>query len=171
MSRGFDCKRTPSGLPARFRFPQTDRGMLAVITWLCDLLHLVGEITSGGGRRQWLTVQLIKRDRFLHDFAQVVEDLPFVVTVAPALNQSLGLPPTTRRSLRIARSLSFLRLLDSKLYSSDLVMLCIVAGFARYGHGLRDVRVNKVSMAPFTSTAYEPCTFELGNELFHSWRH
>ena len=74
--------------------------------------------------------------------------------------------PTIQRSLRTARSLSFLRLLDGNLDRLDLVMLCIVARVTRYDYRFNDVRVNKVPVTSFAPAVHEARPFELGNEFF-----
>jgi len=78
--------------------------------------------------------------------------------------------PTIRRSSHIWHCLSFLRLLDCKPYSPNLILFCIVARPARDSDRSRDLRVNKISVAPFASSANETSPFELGDELSHLGR-
>src|SRR6266849_5314118 len=71
---------------------------------LRDVLHLVGEVAARCWRRERLAILVVKRDCFLYDLAQLLEDGFFVCTVAPPVNEARRTPD---------KALVFLRPLDN----------------------------------------------------------
>src|SRR5262249_3692448 len=78
---------------------------------------------------------------------------------------------TTRRSLRSARYLSSLRLLDSQLNRSDLILLCVITQRSRYCDGFGDLRVDEISMAALATPDNKSGSLKLGDKFSDLWWH
>ena len=50
-------------------------------------------------------------------------------------------------------------------------MLCLIVQGTGYGDRFRDVRMDKVPMAPLASAVHKTGTFEVSDELSHFRRH
>lgn len=57
-----------------------------------DVLHPVGEITTGCWRRQRLPVSLVQRDGVFHDLTELFEDGSLVVAMTTAQKEPGALP-------------------------------------------------------------------------------
>ena len=69
----------------------SDRAPLAppaYLARLCDVLHLVREVTARRWRGKSLSILAIERNGFLYGVAQLLKDSLFISAVAPAINQT-----------------------------------------------------------------------------------
>src|SRR5262245_22010870 len=82
---------------------------------------------------------------------------------------SSGLRSTTRRSSRIARYLSCLRLLDCQLNGPHLVLLGIITQCSRYCDRLRNPGVNEIAMASLAA-AIDKSGSDEPSDQFSSFR-
>src|SRR5713101_2707153 len=139
---------------------------------LCDRLHPVDQVATGGRRRQRLAVLSVEIDCFLNDSAQLVKDDFFVIAVAASVNQPRGAAHVALillgplHDLDVSRTvLHFFDSSNGEAYSPHLVVLRIIARITRDCYRSCHVRVNEVPVAALAASVDEAGAFKLGYEF------
>src|SRR5947209_1925041 len=102
---------------------------MSAVRPLGDILHFVGEVSTGRGGRQRPPVLFVERDGLFHDLAQLVEDFSFVLAVATSVDQP---GRAADEALVLLRPLDDLRVPGAVCHDFDS-LIAVPTGWAAWG--------------------------------------